>query len=337
MNDSLAGAYLCDPREPLAPLGAAVDGVYLEVLQNFRPAENNRPAGYRDRYACVEWDPTVTFTETPGGTGVSPVSGRAPGGFAAVSCLTRLCAGYWGDMPYLAGEDGGSEVGEVAGWTGLQHWAVWRDCLIGLVELRCHADGGAAAGQDMARLRWRLSPQGRKLVPGERTETAWSFNYGELEVRLERLKEQGGFHFGEGKDEPAPRAAWYPTLERSGPWKSGDYVQVATVIHPAGSAGAVQVKALTHGAAAAMVEPGGRKAYVWVVNLSRHFQQQLMAVPAGATVRTYKRNVELPPVPPGKPAAAGLLGGEAAVWVVEAPTALTAGELLAAVSSGQGR
>jgi hypothetical protein len=321
MNDSLAGAYLTDPREALAPLGAAVDGVYLEIMQNHQEAAGNRPAGYRNRFAAVEWDPTVTFTEADG--------------FAAVSCVSQLCATYWGDMPFLGGEDGWPN--QYAGWDEVQHWAVWRDYLIGFAALHCQADGGAAAGQDVARVRWRLSPQGRKLEPGERTETHWSFTYGGLAVRLERLAEQGGFAFGEGTDEPAPRASWYPILQRPAPWKAGDYAYAATVIRPAGGEGQAQVKALEHGAAAALVEPGGRKALVWVVNLTRHWQQQLMAIPAGATVRTYMRNVEMPRVPPGEKANAGLLGGQAAVWVLESPTPLTPEALLAAVSSGKGR
>jgi hypothetical protein len=320
MNDSLAGAYLCDPKEPVAPLGAAVDGVYLEVLQKHRAAAGNRPAGYGDRFACVEWDPTVTCTETDG--------------LAAVSCMTQLCKTYWGSIPLRAGD---GEASQVSDWTSVQHWAVWRDYLIGFADLRCHADGGEAAGPDVARMRWRLEPVGRKLVPGERTEAACAFTYGGLEVRLERLGEQGGFHWGEGNDEPAPREAWYPTLEAPAPWKRGFYAQMATVIHPAGSEGAVQVRALAHGAAAAMVEADGKKAYVWVVNLTPHFQQQLMTVPAGATVRTYKRNVELPAVPPGEPANACLLGGEAEVWVVEAPGGLTPESLLGAITAGKGR
>ncbi len=320
MNDSLAGAYLCDPREPLAPLGAAVDGVYLEVMRDFREAAENQPAGYRTRFACVDWDPTVTFTEAQG--------------LAAVSCVSRLCVPYWGDMPFLGGEGGANQY---ADWDQVQHWAVWRDHLIGLTALHCHADGGAVEGQDVARMRWRLSPQERPLDQAERTDRYWAFNYGDLAVTLERLEEQGGFYFAEGQDEPAPRASWYPTLERGAPWQAGDYAYVATIIRPATAEGEVQVKALTHGAAAALVEPGGRKALVWVVNLSRHFQQQLLAIPAGATVRTYMRQVEMPRVPLGESATAGLLGGQEALWVVESPNPLTAEALLAAVSSGVGR
>ncbi len=320
MNDSLAGAYLCDPREALAPLGAAVDGVYLEVMRDWREAAGNQPAGYRTRYACVEWDPTVSFTEAEG--------------LAAVSCVSRLCVPYWGDMPFVGGEGGASQY---ADWDQVQHWAVWRDYLIGVTALHCQAEGGQEAGQDLARVRWRLSPQGRKLELGERTEGSWAFTYGGLVVRLERLAEQGGFQFGEGTGEPAPRASWYPILQRPAPWKGGDYLHVATVIHPAGAEGEVQVKALTRGAAVALVEPGGRRALVWVVNLSRHWQQQLLEVPAGATVRTFMRQVEMPHVPPGEKANAGLLGGQAAVWAVESPTPLNAEALLAAVSSGKGR
>lgn len=320
MNDTLAGAYLCDPREALAPLGAAVDGVYLEVMRNFRPATEDRPAGYQTRYGCVDWDPTVAFTKTED--------------LAAVSCVSRLVIPYWGDMPFMAGEGGPNQY---ADWSQVQHWAVWRDYLIGLTALRCNADGGAPEGQDVARIRWRLSPQDRVLAQGERTDRRWSLNYGGLVLDMECLAERGGFVFGEGTGEAAPRASWYPTLERAAPWQVGDYAYVATVIHPAGAEGEVRVKALVGGAAAALVEPGGRRALVWVANLSRQWQQHLMTIPAGATVRTFMREVEMPRVPPGEPANTGLLGGQAAVWVVESPNPLTAEGLLAGVTSGKGR
>ncbi len=320
MNDSLAGAYLTDPAENLAPLGAGVDGVYFEVLQNGREATGNRAADWAIKYRNVEWDPTVSFTDLPG--------------FAAVSCLTSLCEPYWGDMPWLPGEN--RQAG-VSPWTSLQHWAVWRDYLIGFGTLLCHQAAGNPDGRDVARVRWRLSPVGRNLEVLEQTEASMKFRYGGLQVELTRLAEQGGFRFGSEDSETPPRAAWFPTLARTAPWEIGDFVQVATVIHPAGAEGTVRVKALTNGAAAVLLEPEGRKAFVWVVNLSRHWQQQLLDLPPGVSARVFKRNVELPPLPPGEPAHAGLLAGEGAVWVLESAQLMDAEVLLTGLRSGKGR
>jgi len=90
-------------------------------------------------YRCVEWNP-VTYA-------------LAVEGFAAQSCISRMVTPYWGDMPGMAAEM--TAEGNFADWTSLQHWAVWRDHLIGLGTMRCHADGGNAAERDMARIRWR--------------------------------------------------------------------------------------------------------------------------------------------------------------------------------------
>lgn len=320
MSDSLAGACLADPREAAIPLGAAVDGVYQEVLQDAVPASADRPATWRRQYRCVEWSPTVCL--------------GAAEGVAEVSCLTRLCAPYWGDMPALPGELGGTEVSD---WTSLQHWAVWRDWLVGIGVLRCHADGGEAKGTDVARVRWRLAPRGRKLEVLEQTPERWRFRYGGLDTDLVRLADQGGFAFQAHEDGPAPRAAWYPALEHRSPWHVGESVAVATLVRPAGAQGEVQVRSLGKVAAAVMVEPDRKRAYVWAVNLTRHSAQELLDLPPGVAVRTYKRGCELPPVPPGEPANAGLGGGEAVVWVLESQSPLVAADLLAGLRQGKTR
>jgi hypothetical protein len=118
---------------------------------------------------------------------------------------------------------------------------------------------------------------------------------------------------------------------------SGDFANVSTVIRPAGSEGAILVRGLQNGAVAVALEPDGRKAYVWLVNLHRQMQQYLMDLPPGITVTAYKRNVELPPVPPGEPANAGLMGGEGTVWVAQSKSPIDAQRLLAAVRAGRSR
>ncbi len=317
MNDSLAGAYLADTREPLMPLGAAVDGVYFEALCG----KQTGPRPWKSEFRCVEWSPAINYVSCEG--------------FAATSCLTRLCCPYWGDMPYMAGESGASN--EVSDWTSLQHWAVWRDALIGFGSLRCHANGGDAATHDVARVRWRLSPQDRKLDILEQGENTLSFQYGGLRVDIVRLDQRGGFALKPDSITDAPRASWTPLLVRPAPWLQGDFANVSTVVRPAGAQGAVQVKALTNGAAAALLEPDGRKAFVWVANLHRQWQQYLLDVPPGVAVRAFKRDVEMPPVPPGEPANAGLLGGESAVWVLESGAPLEPKTLLDGIRAGKGR
>jgi hypothetical protein len=54
-------------------------------------------------------------------------------------------------------------------------------------------------------------------------------------------------------------------------------------------------------------------------------------------VDTYKRDVEMPSVPPGEPANAGLVGGEGAVWVLQSESALDAGALLKGLRAGKSR
>jgi hypothetical protein len=321
MNDSLAGAYLADASEPMFPLGAAVDGVYFEVCQGQQPAGRPGARPWKSEYRCVEWTPSVQY-------------GTAPG-FASVSCLTRLCAPYWGEMPSQPGDEHPADG--ISAWVSVQHWAVWRDHLIGLGMLRCDADGGSAEGRDTARVRWRLAPVGRKLVVQQGTDSACRFRYGGLQVDLERLDQRGGFAFATQQSGQPPHAPLTPMLSRAGPWSRRDFVHVASVICPAGAEGKVSVKGLANGAAAVLGEPEGRKALVWVVNLERHFQQFLLDVPRGATVVTFKHGVEMPGVPPGEPANLGLLGSESGVWLIESKESLDPAALAQRLRTGKGR
>jgi hypothetical protein len=310
MNDSLAGAYLADPREPVMPLDSAVDGIYFEVLQG------------KTEFRCVEWTPTVTFASAPG--------------FSSIGCLTRLYAAYWGDMPYMPGEH--SSANMVSDWYSIQHWAVWRDCLIGFGTLRYQGAGEPNAQNGaVARVRWRLAPQGRKLQMIEQSATSLRFQYGGLRADLQCLDRKGGFSFQPDKITEAPREAWTPLLVRSAQPSAGAFAHVATIIRPAGAEGTAEVTALPNGAAAVLLEPDRRKAYVWVANLHRQLQQYLLDLPAGVKVDTYKRDVEMPSVPPGEPANAGLVGGEGAVWVIQSESPLDARALLKGLRGGKSR
>jgi hypothetical protein len=327
MNDSLAGAYLADPKGPVCPLAAAVDGVYFEVLQGKPKPQGAGVPPKKPDYRCVEWSPTTYHLTREG--------------FAAVSCLSRLCAPYWGNMPSMAGELGSTSG--VSDWTSLQHWAVWRDCLIGLGSLRCHAAGGDPQIEDVARVRWRLAPAGRELEVLELTPQSCRFRYGGLEVVLLCLDEKGGFAFRpeevstHTKKGVSVWSAWTPLLVRKAPWAAGDFVNVATIIRPVKSQAGVQVKALSHGAAAVLSNPGDRKVLVWTANLWRHWEQYMLDLPPGVKVRTAKRDVEMPPVPPGEPASVGLLGGESALWEIESDTSLDLHALLDKLRAGKGR
>jgi hypothetical protein len=321
MNDSLSGAYLADPAEPMFPLGAAVDGVYFEVCQGRQRAERPGLRPWKSEYRCVEWSPTVEY-------------GSAPG-LASVSCLTRLCAAYWGDMPAQPGDE--HPAAGVSDWVSIQHWAVWRDHLIGLGALRCDADGGSAADGDTARARWRLAPEGRKLRIDEQSESACRFQYGGLLVDLERLDQRGGFAFAMEDSGQLPQAARTPVLARAAPWSRRDFLHAATIIRPAAARGSVHVKAAGNGAAAVLLEPEGRKALVWVANLERHFQQFLLDVPPGATVTTFKHGLEMPGVPPGEPANLGLLGAESGVWLLESKASIDPAALLEGLRVGKRR
>jgi len=321
MNDSLAGAYLADIREPMLPLGAAVDGVYFEVCQGKQPADRpgNRP--WKTEYRCVEWSPTVEYGEAPG--------------LAAVSCLTRLCAPYWDEMPSQPGDE--HSANGISDWVSLRHWAVWRDHLVGLGTLRCDADGGSADGKDTARVRWRLAPVGRKVSVQEQTGSACRFRFGGLQVDLERLDQRGGFAFSTAEIGQSPQAALTPLLCRAAPWSRRDFVHVATIIHPVGAEGSVHLRPLGNAAAAVIVEPDGRKALVWVANLERHFQQVLLDVRSGAKVTTFKHGVEMPGMPPGEPANLGLLGAESGAWVIESSERIDPRALVERLRTGKGR
>jgi hypothetical protein len=54
-------------------------------------------------------------------------------------------------------------------------------------------------------------------------------------------------------------------------------------------------------------------------------------------VSTYNRDVEMPTVPPGEPANAGLVGGEGVVWVIQSDAPLDAPALLNGVRAGKSR
>jgi hypothetical protein len=333
MNDSLAGAYLTDSAEPVFPLGAAVDGVYFEVCQGKQPASlpttgpatlpTTRPAAkeWKSEFRCVEWTPTVDY-------------GTAPG-IASVSCFTRLCAAYWGDIPPGQGDERSAQG--ISDWVTIQHWAVWRDHLIGLGMLRCDADGGSPDGKDVARVRWRLAPVGRRMRIDEQSESACRFQYGSLKVDLQRLDQRGGFTFATEEIGKPPQASLTPVLSRAAPWSRKDFVHVASVIRPADAKGSVSFKSLGNAAAAVLVDPDGRKAVVWVVNLERHFQQILLDIPPGMTLVTYKHCCEMPGVSPGQPANLGLLGSESGIWTIESPEAIDPKALLERLRTGVSR
>jgi hypothetical protein len=209
---------------------------------------------------------------------------------------------------------------------------VWRDCLIGFGALH-YQGAGQPDAQDIARVRWRLAPKGRKLQIVEQSATSLRFQYGGLRTDLVRLDTGTGFTFQPDNITEEPRQTWTPLLVRSG----GTSTQVATIIRPAGAEGTVEITGLPNGAAAVLLEPDRRKAYVWAVNLHRQLQQYLLDLPAGVNVTTYKRDVEMPSVPPGEPANAGLVGGEAVVWVIQSDTPLDAQSLLKKLRPGKSR
>lgn len=305
-SDSLAGAYLADPSEPRLPLGAAVNGVHFEVLRNGR---HFRSVG--------DQDPMAFFTHTDG--------------FSAVGVHGRLFTPYWVDLPFLS-----HPRADVSDWHATQHWAVWRDCLIGLGALRYHGESGR---EGTARVRWPLAPLGRERDVRMLQDDRLTVNYGGLHVDLHRLAEAGGFTFAPDEIGEPPHEAWTPLLVRDGerPWSRGDFVHVATVVHPGDAAGEVYVKALPNGAAALMLEPGRRKAYVWVVNLTRHWQGYTLDLPDGVKCRTYKRDAELPPVPPGRPAYQGLPAVQNGLWALESETPISPEDILAGLQREHGR
>ena len=166
------------PAEPMFPLGAAVDGVYFEVCQGQQRARRPGLRPWKSEFRCVEWSPTVEYSIGPGlGLGELP---------------HPALRAYWGDMPAEPGDE--HPAAGMSDWVSIQHWAVWRDHLVGPGQLRCDADGGSATAGDTARVRWRLAPMGRKLRSGA-DRSACRFQYGGLQVDLERLDQRGGFTF----------------------------------------------------------------------------------------------------------------------------------------------
>ena len=322
-NDSLAGAYVADPAEPMMPLASGLDGVFAEILWGDRDPAKGRSAVWAATYSCLDWVMETHYVDHAS--------------VKAASAWSRLCAPYWNDRPWLPGERW--RVNQVAGWSSLQHWAVWRDHLVGLCLLHCHADGGSVETDDQARLRWRFAPVGRELLCA-RDEENGSLDAvcGELRVRMRVLGERGGFGFAEIDDQEPPRIATAPVLVRAAPWQAGDFVMCATDARPAGSDTEVRVKALNEAAAAVMVEPGGARAHVWIASLGRHVRQHHLAPVAGVkSVRVFERDVELTPPFPGEEAVLSLHGGESALFELTADGGLTAEGIVTALSSGWGR
>jgi hypothetical protein len=316
MSDSVAGAYIADPKEHSVPVESALDGVYFEIVQ---PKQGGDPKAKPISFSCTEWSPVVNYASCDG--------------LASQSSMTRLFAEYWAEVPRTGDDDRGAS--QESGWESIQHWAVWQDYLVGFSALRCCTAGGNAG--DVARVRWRLSPESRKLKIAEQTETSVRFQYGRLQADLACFDQHGGAAFKPEKITEAPRQEWTPMLTRPAPWAAGDFINVSTVARPAGAAGSVTTRGFKNGGAAVLIEAGGRKAHVWVANLTRGTQHFLMDVPAGVDVTTYKRNVYLPPVPPGQPAHAGLAGGEAAIWVVESAQPINAEALMTGIRQSNTR
>jgi hypothetical protein len=302
MSDSVAGAYIADPKEKVVPIDSAVDGVFFEVE---RTIEQKKVS-----FSCTEWEPQVSYASAEGLT--------------TQSSMSRLFALYWAEVPRLGDDDRG--FNQDSDWSSIQHWAVWQDYLVGLSAMRSHGAGGDTG--DVVRVRWRLSPMRRKLKIAEQTDKSLRFQYGRLEADLTCLDDKGGSVFKPEKITEEPREAWTPLLTRAAPWAAGDYVNAASVIRPAGASGVVKVRSLKNGAAALFYEPGAKKAHIWLVNLTRATTHYLMDVPQRVDLRTYKRMVRLPPVPPGQPAHAGLMGGEAAIFVLESSAAIDPNGLL---------
>jgi hypothetical protein len=163
------------------------------------------------------------------------------------------------------------------------------------------------------------------------------FEYGKLRVDLTALEQHGDFAFQPEETGEAAHAGWTPMLVHQAPLATGGFVNVATVIRPASAEGIVQIRAMQHGAVAVLLEPDGRRAYVWAANLYRHFQQYMLDLPRGVEVRTYKRNVELPRVPPNEPANLGLQGGESGLWILQSSARLDAAALLSGLKAGKTR
>ena len=318
--DTVAGAYLADEAEPMWPLGAAVDGVRFEILEGERGPDANAGDRARASKRVIEWDPTLDHVTRPE--------------FKAVSVLSRLCSPYWGDFPWQPGERW--RLDEFAGWTTLQHWAVWRDHLVGLGALRCQVAGGNPDTDDQARVLYQLTPVGRPDDRGAPRGDSWTVAYGGLALTMVKLGDQGGFEFDVETDRPAPQAAWAPQVVRQAPWAVGDYLELATDIAPASSDGVVFFQALNECGAALCVEPSRTSAWLWIANLTRHFRQQFVTLPAGCRATVYKRDIELPP-PPAEICVVSLQAGESGVVRLESDTVIQPEAVLAGIQAGWGR
>jgi len=320
-NDSLAGAYLADPSEPMLPLDSAVDGVFVEILCGDRSESAPPHVRARSRYGCLSPHPRTHFVETAD--------------FCAASCWSILCSPYWNDLPWRPGERW--RLNEVAGWSQIQHWAVWRDHLIGFCALRCHESGGSTDTEDQARIRLRLRPAGKSLRVVAAAPDDVSLVYGGIKVRLLLLEQRGGFALRgvpeeESRESPAGAP---PEIGMPAPWEAGDHVAVAIDIAPAHSRASVAFKPLNEAAAAVCHDPEAAHTQVWVASLTRHLRQHHLALPEGATVRVFERDVEL--TPSSVRATFSLHGGESSVAIVKTQADLLTDSLCDALSSGWGR
>ncbi len=320
-TESVAGAAVADPSVPMMPLGSALDSVFFEVLSGDRSnsAKVSRKARPRTRFDVVEWNPEVRSTVLDE--------------VVATGVWTRLCNPYWGDRPFIRGE---SAKTETSAWSSVQHWAVWRDHLVGLGALKAHEKGGSASTADVARVRWRFSPDGRDLARPIRQDDRLQVRYGDLDVDLIRLDRQGPFRFADARSE-TPHLEWTPTLERPAPWLQGDYVHVATDARPVGSDGAVSFRSLKEGAAAILVEPGARRAFIVLGGFGRHWRQHELRLPPGIAVRVFKREFELTPPPPGQAVVLTLHGAENAIVSLVSDNPIDPAEVLSGFTSGLSR
>ncbi len=320
-SDTLAGAYLANPEEPMMPLDSGLDGVFAEILRGDRSAAAPAHVRKRSRYGCVEWTPWTHFTATEN--------------VQCVSLRSRLCSPYWNDLPWIPGERWA--LNEISDWTQIQHWAVWRDHLVGFCVLRCHADGGAEKTDDAARIRWRLTPRNRVLTEETDDADERQLTYGGLRLTARLLEEKGGFAFVYTEDEAAPRAAHSLVLSRAAPWRTGDFVVGATDCRPAASDTRVRLRLLKEAAAAVLATPGKQRAYIWIVSLGRHMRQHHLDLPAGVRARVFERDVELTPPAPGEPATVSLHGGESGIIELTGNRIPDPDTLLAGLRSGWGR
>jgi hypothetical protein len=320
-SNSLAGAYIANPEEPMFPLDSALDGVFAEVLRG--PHGPDLPAGKRQAatFQCLDWQPQRHYIERPD--------------FAAASCLSPIVSPYWNDHPWRLGERW--SIDQSSGWSQIQHWAVWRDHLLGFVALRCHEDGGKAETADAARVRWRFAPVNRELAIAAPSETEREVACGRLRTRAVLLDEAGGFLFGEQEEAAPPHQSRALVLTRPGPWEVGDHVAVAVDAHPETSDTQVHVIPLKEGAAMLMIQPDGTHGVLWVVSLTRHFRQQVLAPLPGVRIRRFERDVELTPPQVGREAMVSLHGGESALLELASDAPLDPELIRSNVVSGWGR